>query len=372
MLLTSLVLAVASSGTARAETTTFSYTGSEQTFTVPAGVTTLQITATGGAGGSGGTSEAEPTPAPGGVAATASDTVSVTPGATYTAEVGGAGLASGTKINGGFNGGGSSAPGFGGGGGGGGASDVCRTPLHSVIEPTACLIVAGGGGGGGGNGSIKWPAGAGGNAGQAGMHGETATSSYAGAGGEPGSASAGGAGGSGGKDELSGATGASGQLGIGGGQVASLLRGDGDAQTHTIAVAESCTGGLLLARLTCPPGASQYVLGGVVAYSNEAKIAQVRVPRETIEAHGAVSEEVARALADGARTRLGADVGVGLTGIAGPGGGSEDKPVGLVWLSVAGPDGADITRSVRLPGGRADVRERAALVAMHLIRRLLH
>jgi hypothetical protein len=218
MLLTSLVLALASSGTARAETTTFSYTGSEQTFTVPAGVTTLQITATGGAGGSGGTSEAEPTPASGGLAATASDTVSVTPGATYTVEVGGAGLASGTKINGGFNGGGSSAPGFGGGGGGGGASDVCRTPLHSVIEPTACLIVAGGGGGGGGNGSIKWPAGAGGNAGQAGMHGETATSSYAGAGGEPGSVSAGGVGGSGGKDELSGAAGASGQLGIGGGQ----------------------------------------------------------------------------------------------------------------------------------------------------------
>jgi nicotinamide-nucleotide amidase len=203
------------------------------------------------------------------------------------------------------------------------------------------------------------------------MHGETATSSYAGAGGEPGSASAGGAGGSGGKDELSGGTGASGQLGIGGGQVASLLRGDGDAQTHTIAVAESCTGGLLLGRLTSPPGASEYVLGGVVAYSNEAKIAQVGVPRETIEAHGAVSEEVARALADGARTRLGADVGIGLTGIAGPGGGSEDKPVGLVWLSVAGPDGAGITRSVRLPGGRADVRERAALVAMHLIRRLL-
>jgi nicotinamide-nucleotide amidase len=154
-------------------------------------------------------------------------------------------------------------------------------------------------------------------------------------------------------------------------QVAALLRGDGDAQPCTIAVAESCTGGLLLGRLINPPGASEYVLGGVVAYSNEAKIAQVGVPRETIEAHGAVSEQVARALADGARARLGAEVGVGLTGIAGPGGGSEEKPVGLVWFSVAGPDGAGITRSVRLPGGRADVRERAALVAMHLIRRLL-
>lgn len=141
--------------------------------------------------------------------------------------------------------------------------------------------------------------------------------------------------------------------------------------THTIAVAESCSGGLLLARLTDPPGASEYVLGGVVAYSNEAKIAQVGVPRETIEAHGAVSEQVAHALAEGARMRLGSELGVGLTGIAGPGGGSEQKPVGLVWLCVSGADGASLTRSVRLPGGRSDVRERSALVAMHMIRRLL-
>jgi nicotinamide-nucleotide amidase len=141
--------------------------------------------------------------------------------------------------------------------------------------------------------------------------------------------------------------------------------------THTIAVAESCTGGLLLARLTDPPGASEYVLGGVVAYSNGAKIAQVGVPRETIEAHGAVSEQVAQALAEGARMRLGSELGVGLTGIAGPGGGSEQKPVGLVWLCVSAADGASLTRSVRLPGGRPDVRERSALVAMHMIRRLL-
>jgi nicotinamide-nucleotide amidase len=148
-------------------------------------------------------------------------------------------------------------------------------------------------------------------------------------------------------------------------------RGSSVGVTHTIAVAESCTGGLLLARLTDPPGASEYVLGGVVAYSNEAKIAQAGVPRETIEAHGAVSEQVAQALAEGARERLDADLGVGLTGIAGPSGGSEQKPVGLVWLSVSASDGASLTRSVRLPGGRADVRERAALVAMHMIRRLL-
>jgi nicotinamide-nucleotide amidase len=171
-------------------------------------------------------------------------------------------------------------------------------------------------------------------------------------------------------------------------QVASLLRGGSPGSSesdsrqvsveqsemtgvHTIAIAESCTGGLLLARLTNPPGASAYVLGGVVAYSNDVKVRQVGVERETIERHGAVSEEVARALADGARERLGTDVGVGITGIAGPDGGSEQKPVGLVWFSVVGPAEASLTRSVRLPGGRIDVRERAALVAMHLIRRLL-
>jgi nicotinamide-nucleotide amidase len=151
-------------------------------------------------------------------------------------------------------------------------------------------------------------------------------------------------------------------------QVAALLlRGTG----RTIAVAESCTGGLLAARLTNPPGASEYVLGGIVAYSDELKVEQVGVSRATIERHGAVSEQVVRELAAGARTRLGADLGVGVTGIAGPGGGSEEKPVGLVWLSVQAADGAGLTRSVHLPGGRADVRERAVTVAMHMIRRLL-
>jgi nicotinamide-nucleotide amidase len=165
-------------------------------------------------------------------------------------------------------------------------------------------------------------------------------------------------------------------------QVAALLRGEtrggaaaskppGAAGMRTIAVAESCTGGLLAARLTNPPGASEYVLGGIVAYSNDAKVEQVGVSAETVERYGAVSEQVARELAAGARSKLAADVGVGLTGIAGPGGGSEEKPAGLVWLSVLGPDGAALTRSVRLPGGRADVRERAVTVAMHMIRRLL-
>jgi nicotinamide-nucleotide amidase len=145
----------------------------------------------------------------------------------------------------------------------------------------------------------------------------------------------------------------------------------GAAGMRTIAVAESCTGGLLAARLTNPPGASEYVLGGIVAYSNDAKVEQVGVSAETVERYGAVSEQVARELAAGARSKLAADVGVGLTGIAGPGGGSEEKPIGLVWLSVQGPDGASLTRSVRLPGARADVRERAVTVAMHMIRRLL-
>jgi nicotinamide-nucleotide amidase len=155
-------------------------------------------------------------------------------------------------------------------------------------------------------------------------------------------------------------------------QVAALLR----SEARTIATAESCTGGLLVARLTEKPGASDYVKGGIVVYGNEAKINQAAVPAELIEQHGAVSAEVAVALAEGARTQLGAEVGVGVTGIAGPDGGSEEKPVGLVWLSVATIDRdrskiVQLTRSVNLPGSRADVRDRTTTVAMHLIRRAL-
>jgi nicotinamide-nucleotide amidase len=159
-------------------------------------------------------------------------------------------------------------------------------------------------------------------------------------------------------------------------QVAQLLRGDGSRPPQTIATAESCTGGLLAARLTELPGSSDYFKGGAVVYSNEAKIAQAGVPAELIERYGAVSAEVARALAEGARAKLGADVGVGITGVAGPGGGTEEKPVGLVWLSVATgahPPVEPLTRSVNLPGLRADIRDRTTTVAMHLIRRtLLH
>jgi len=140
--------------------------------------------------------------------------------------------------------------------------------------------------------------------------------------------------------------------------------------TRTIATAESCTAGLLAGRLTDRAGSSAYVLGGLVVYADAAKTALAGVPAELIPRAGAVSDEVARALADGARERLGAQIGVGITGVAGPAGGTEAKPVGTVWLSVAGEDGARLTRRVHLPGGRADIRDRSVTVALHMLRRL--
>ncbi len=151
-------------------------------------------------------------------------------------------------------------------------------------------------------------------------------------------------------------------------QVIGLLRGP---PARTIAVAESCTGGLLAARLTDPAGASAYMLGGVVAYSNEAKVSLADVDPALIEEFGAVSVEVAAALARGAVARFGADVGVGVTGIAGPDGGTEEKPVGTVCFSVAERDGASLTRQTTLPGDRPTIRDRSTTVAMHLVRRLL-
>ncbi len=139
----------------------------------------------------------------------------------------------------------------------------------------------------------------------------------------------------------------------------------------TIATAESCTGGLLGGRLTERAGSSAYALGGLVVYSNEAKTVLAGVPAELISLHGAVSPEVAEALADGARTALGADVGIGITGIAGPGGGTEEKPVGTVCFSVSTGSGECLTRTVHLPGARADVRDRSTTVALHLVRRVL-
>jgi nicotinamide-nucleotide amidase len=150
-------------------------------------------------------------------------------------------------------------------------------------------------------------------------------------------------------------------------QVAGLLRSAG----RTIATAESCTGGLLAGRLTERAGSSDYVAGGLVVYSNAAKTALAGVDPALIERVGAVSAEVAEALADGAIAALDADVGVGITGIAGPGGGTEDKPVGTVCFSVAVRGGERLTRRIVLPGDRFEVRDRSTTVALHLVRRLL-
>ena len=150
-------------------------------------------------------------------------------------------------------------------------------------------------------------------------------------------------------------------------QVASLLIGAG----RTAAVAESCTGGLMSARLTERAGSSEYFLGGAVVYSNEAKVALAGVNPELISRSGAVSNEVAEALASGAVERFGADVGIGITGIAGPGGGTEEKPVGTVCFSVCLRDGGRLTRRLLLPGSRSDIRDRSTTVAMHLLLRVL-
>jgi len=140
---------------------------------------------------------------------------------------------------------------------------------------------------------------------------------------------------------------------------------------RTIATAESCTAGMIAARLTDRPGSSDYVAGGVVSYSNQAKVELLNVDPALLEAHGAVSEPVAEAMAAGALKRFGADTAVATTGIAGPGGGSAEKPVGTVCFSVMLADGPTLTRTLRLPGNRSDVRERSTTVAMHLLRRAL-
>jgi nicotinamide-nucleotide amidase len=148
-------------------------------------------------------------------------------------------------------------------------------------------------------------------------------------------------------------------------QVAGLLQG------HRLGLAESCSGGLLAARITNLPGASAYLAGGVVPYSNEAKAELLGVDPELIEERGAVSPEVAEQMAIGALDRFGADVAVAITGIAGPDGGSEEKPVGYVCFNARLAGGTALAREPVIPGGRADVRERSALVGMHLLRILL-
>ena len=138
----------------------------------------------------------------------------------------------------------------------------------------------------------------------------------------------------------------------------------------TLATAESCTGGLVGARLTDVAGASDVYLGGVVAYANEVKAARLGVGEDVLARHGAVSEETARAMAAGARAALGADVGIAVTGVAGPGGGTAEKPVGLVHVAAEGPGGAT-AREFRFPGDREEIRERAAVMALHEARTLL-
>ncbi len=148
-------------------------------------------------------------------------------------------------------------------------------------------------------------------------------------------------------------------------QVAALLAG------RTVAVAESCTGGLMSARLTERAGSSAYMLGGVVVYSNAAKVALAGVDPALIERYGAVSTEVAEALGIGACERFEADFGIGITGIAGPGGGTPDKPVGTVCFSIHERGGGSLTRRTEMPGNRSDIRDRSTTVAMHLLRRVL-
>ena len=162
-------------------------------------------------------------------------------------------------------------------------------------------------------------------------------------------------------------------------QVAALLRGDRDPDAtasegpaeHRIALGESCTAGLLAARISEPPGASDYLAGGVVAYSNDAKTDLLEVPAEMIERHGAVSPEVAEAMAEGALKRFRADLGVGITGVAGPGGGTEEKPDCCLSESVNRADGEMLARDPVIPGDRAEIRDRSATLALHLLRRLL-
>ncbi|MGH3871635.1 MAG: competence/damage-inducible protein A [Pseudonocardiaceae bacterium] len=148
-------------------------------------------------------------------------------------------------------------------------------------------------------------------------------------------------------------------------QLAGLLQG------RLIGLAESCTGGLMAGRLTERPGASGYVAGGVVAYSDAAKTALLGVAAELIGQYGAVSPQVARAMADGARDRFGADVGVAITGVAGPGGGTDTTPVGYVCVCVTTAGGAVLARDPVLLGDRAEIRDRSVTVAMHLVRRAL-
>jgi len=143
-----------------------------------------------------------------------------------------------------------------------------------------------------------------------------------------------------------------------------------DQKQATISVAESCTGGLLAARLTSVPGSSRYFMSGLVTYSNQSKIDLAGIPPLMLEMQGAVSEEVARGLAESVREKVGTTLGVGITGIAGPGGGSPEKPVGTVHIAVAGPGGTEHHHMV-FPGNRDRIRSWTSQAALDLVRRVL-
>ena len=148
------------------------------------------------------------------------------------------------------------------------------------------------------------------------------------------------------------------------------IAGQFAARKQTLAVAESCTGGLIAHRITNVPGSSRYFLGGIVAYSNEAKVRFLGVSADDIAAYGAVSEPVARQMAEGAKARFGADVGVGVTGVAGPDGGTPEKPVGLVYVACACRIGTRVVRS-EFTGSREEIKRKSAETALNSIRECL-
>lgn len=147
-------------------------------------------------------------------------------------------------------------------------------------------------------------------------------------------------------------------------EVGQVLRARGE----TLATAESCTGGLLAALITDVPGASEYFLGGIVAYGNEAKVALLGVERELLRLHGAVSAPCAQAMAEGCRAKFGATFALATTGIAGPGGGTPAKPVGLVYVALASPEGTRV-KEHRFSGSRDEVRRQASDAALDLLLR---
>lgn len=150
--------------------------------------------------------------------------------------------------------------------------------------------------------------------------------------------------------------------------LAALMLAECAARNATVAVAESCTGGMLGMRLTAVPGSSRTVLGGTIAYANAVKTRELGVSAEVIDAHGAVSEPVARAMATGVRLRFGSTIGLGITGIAGPDGGTPDKPVGTVWVAIDNDGEVHAVRAV-LPGDRHEIRWRAAQLALDRLRK---